>query len=514
MARLFLLVLASILGASTTPLTKSTPRSTPRSGLVTTAAPAAVIHAPSCEEQIDALELAAPTAEMEEWVDGLSEVVVHTRVEPVLYLSWPRNESEARAELEESRRPLRAVRDLVQAHRGDRVFLRSFALSDGYLFATEPGLARALSASLRLEDLFDAETIYRTRAGRTERLDRTGEGYVDASGEPARLRLNDRVLEEDGVAPIHVSLRGVRQQTGALRTLPLALSTRDAALELRFPDGTRRPALVTIEDGRTDVVCVGGDETTLAATLAHADRFAQRQARIAEAAKALVRERPRFDEPVNEPEGVQEDGRLRGAWLAAYQRGARTFTYRDVDYPVFDADGNASPPQVCVDFVFDAWERGGGNWYRSRGEEPGRTAGDVAFRGLPRRSIQGLLAYSADGEGVLQRHDVARRDRVALREGRRFARAMGRVADDIQEGDTLIIHGLREQDMRLHYHAVLVLEVEPISGVPMVVADNQGRPRLRTLTSALRAAPLRSIKYRLRPDFDALRGDALRHSHH
>ncbi len=163
------------------------------------------------------------------------------------------------------------------------------------------------------------------------------------------------------------------------------------------------------------------------------------------------------------------------------------------------------PPQVCIDFVFDTWERSEGTWYRPDGEAPRLTAGRVRFRGVPRRSIQQLLAH-ASTDARFERFDVGRGDRVALQEGRRFARAMARVADDVRPGDALVIYGLRLQDMRNHYHAVLVLEVEPMTGVPMTVADNQGRPHLRTLTSAMRAAPLRSIAHRVRVDFDALEG--------
>ena len=115
------------------------------------------------------------------------------------------------------------------------------------------------------------------------------------------------------------------------------------------------------------------------------------------------------------------------------------------------------------------------------------------------------LSYVRDEPGAgIERVDFARRDRVALARGRSFARAMGRIADDVREGDSLIIHGLRLQDGNMHYHAILVLEVEPITGVPMVVADNQGHPRIWNLRGAMAAAPLRSINHRLRVDYDAV----------
>lgn len=458
----------------------------------------------ACEARIDALALPAPSARLARYVDGLPEVVVETRVGHALYLSFPDATSPTRVELEAAGRPDRALRALVAS--ADRERLREAALVDGYFFAERPALARALSATVHLEDLFDAPAIHRARDGEITRLVRDAEGhYVDADGTRATLRLNDRVgVDAAELATArHLDLEVVRARTGALRAVPLAVGPSAAALELAFPDGTRRPALVRLEGAATEVSCVGGDAASLDATLVHAARFAARHARLVDAARALVRESPLFDEPVNEPEGVQEDGRLREAWLAAYGRGARTFTYRDHEYAVFDASGSPRPPEVCIDFVFDSWERGAGTWYRPRGEAPGLTAGAFRFRGVPRRSIQQLLAHT-EGDPAFDRLDVARDDRVALREGRRFARAMARLAGDVRPGDALVIHGLRSQDMRNHYHAVLVLEVEPITGVPMTVADNQGRPHLRTLTSAMRAAPLRSIAHRVRVDFDAL----------
>ncbi|MCA9608334.1 MAG: hypothetical protein KC619_22145 [Myxococcales bacterium] len=459
----------------------------------------------SCETQIEGLELDAPSPRLRRYLEGLPEVVVEARVGHALYLAFPEPTATSRTAIEHAARPDRVLRGLVAG--GDRARLREAALVDGYFFAERPALARALSSQVRLEALFDAPTIQRWRDGAQATLTRQPDGtYAEADGTRATLRLNDRVaIDAADLGPArHLDLEVVRQRTGALRTIPTALSADAAALDLVFPDGSRRAALVRLDRGATEVGCVGGDRATLRATLDDAARFAARQARITAAARALVRESPRFDEPVNEPEGVQEDGRLREAWLAAYGRGERTFTYRDHAYAVFDADGNPRPPQVCIDFVFDSWERSEGTWFRPAGEAPGRT-GAVRFRGVPRRSIQQLLEHSAT-DATFERLDVASADRVPLQESRRFARAMTRLADDVRPGDALVIYGLRLQDMRNHYHAVLVLEVEPMTGVPMTVADNQGRPHLRTLTSAMRAAPLRSIAHRVRVDFDALEG--------
>jgi hypothetical protein len=111
-----------------------------------------------------------------------------------------------------------------------------------------------------------------------------------------------------------------------------------------------------------------------------------------------------------------------------------------------------------------------------------------------------VLEYAADPTTPLLRYDIPPDDQVPLRNRERFARALAEHADQILAGDVLVIHGLREEDLERHYHTLLVLRTDPITGLPMVVADNAGRPRIRTVFSAMRSAPRRSIKHRLRLD--------------
>jgi hypothetical protein len=470
--------------------------------------PATRDAAPSCEERLAAAELQPLDEWQQAYLAGLPRVVVAARVVPVLYLERPAASVEPRAaalreRISSARNPRSTLHEIVPAHRGQRELLRDALLSQGYLFAERPEVARALVQELALEDLFDEPTIYRLRGSEVAALTRGRDGYVDEAGEPATLLLNDRVaVDRAELEPaLHVDLGLVRRESGALRTIPTGRGARDGALgfELTFPDGTTRPALV---DERGDVQCVGGDG--LEATLADARRFWERHDALVGAAQQMVDERLRFDEPIGEPVGVQEDGRLRLEWQLAYAAGRESFVYRDVEYPVFDARGRPVPPQVCVDFVVDSWERAGGVWFRGRGEAPGRTAGATDLSRVRRRNLAGLLAAAQDGAAPIDRYDVPERDRVALRQGDEFADALSREAGQLREGDALVIHGLRLQDGREHYHSVIVLETEPVTGVPMVVADNQGRPRVGTLSNAMRAAPLRAVKYRLRLDLARL----------
>ncbi|MFO0685843.1 MAG: hypothetical protein U0234_27540 [Sandaracinus sp.] len=507
--------------AARTPMPIPAPRD---AGVTTDAAQARAAEpptpvAPTCEMRIAERHLAAPSARHLAYVDSLPEVLVRAQIDPVLFLRWPdatppsAPTAALRRELDTAAHPTRALRDFLAAH-PSRALRREVLLEGGYFFSDRPALASALSAQVQLTTLFDAPRIYRSRDGVVDVLDRTDRdadepGYLEADGSLARLRLNDRVSESaDALAdPLGLDLEVVREETGALRTIPTAIGDDAAALDLVFPDGTRRPSLAVLANGRTEIACIGGAPETLDATRADASAFWARHHALVRAAQALVDEAPRFDEPMDEPEGVQEDGQLRGAWLAAYLAGETTFVYGTVEYPVFDEQGRPIPPEVCIDFVLDAWQRGGGTWFRGEGEAPGRTHGslDLAPAGpLPRRSLENLLDY-ASGEGaVLDRFDVESENLVPLARGAAYAHAIARSADAFREGDALVVYGLRLQDMRNHHHALLVLRTDPMTGVPMVVADNQGRPALRTLTSAMQAAPLRSIAHRLRLDLVAL----------
>ena len=147
-----------------------------------------------------------------------------------------------------------------------------------------------------------------------------------------------------------------------------------------------------------------------------------------------------------------------------------------------------------------------GYWYRPRGQRPGRTEGQLNFsiiKGLYKRQVPSVLAVGAEEDSPLARYDIPRPDRQPLKKWRRFARALAKHTDHLIEGDGLIIHGLREEDLQEHFHTLLILRTDPLTGMPIRVADNAGRPKIRTLAMAMRNAPRRSIKYRIRVDFEA-----------
>ena len=71
-------------------------------------------------------------------------------------------------------------------------------------------------------------------------------------------------------------------------------------------------------------------------------------------------------------------------------------------------------------------------------------------------------------------------------------------------GDIVSILGLRD-DEKYHYHSFFVYKADPVSGMPIWLAGNAGRPRLRSWQGELLSAPRRSIHSRIRPRSSWLR---------
>ena len=469
----------------------------------------------TCEDKIAKILDLKISSSIQRYEKMLPYVILNTNVVPLIYITnpkksdntKPRGISNALGNVPSVRK---AIGNLKKKYNEDKNMLREIFLADGYFFDDRTHVAPAMSREITLRDLFDDPVIYRLRGNRLSTLTFKNGEYMDPEGIPSTLRLGDRVSKEISslYPPLHLDAAFIKQNTGAVRIIVEKRFENGAAITLRFPSGETRPALVRIEDNQTTIDCIGGDPATLSKSLEAAKKFFERHERVVASAERLVAERPLFDEPQDEGEEVQEDGELRLAWKEAYRNRQKTFWYREIEYSVFDRKGNPVPPEVCVDFIIDTWERAAGTWYTPRGTRPARTEGEIDFyalEGLSRRYISSILDYARREESPFSRYDVPRRDWAPLENRRIFARKLAKHADAFQEGDLLVIHGLREEDMEEHYHTVLVLKTDPVTGIPTRIADNQGRPRISTLVQAMRAAPKRSVKYRLRLDYDQMR---------
>lgn len=405
-------------------------------------------------------------------------------------------------------------------HRADPAALRALLLREGYLYATEPRDALAMVTALELPDLFAESEIWLARGKEQHRLVRVVEGrgrrqvtsYRHAGGSQdgrrADIIFGDRVAvtREALDAPLHRDLRALAEEIGFDRARVLYRTEGALIAELRF-EADSRPVLVEAvleADGAAlRLGCLAADAATRAAVEAGQRATAWRRralARMRQAVGDLVGDALRFDRPEGE-EGPDRDGHLRPVWLDAYLRGRESFQVDEKSYPVFDAAGKAWPPQVCVDFVLESYERASGTWFSPRGAKPERVKGRLDFDETGVKNRRGVIAF---GDFVESRPDLFsfRRfqgeERIPFGERERFFQFLVDHADEVRPGDVVAIHGLK-RDERIHQHAILVEWVDPVTGFPAGLADQMKRPRRRTWEGIMAEAPKRSLYYRARP---------------
>jgi hypothetical protein len=231
---------------------------------------------------------------------------------------------------------------------------------------------------------------------------------------------------------------------------------------------------------------------------ARAKRHGLAQARLLAAVKQQVDEALPFDEPKTE-EG-QQDGKLRPEWRQAYFEGRSSFEFNGDRYSVFDTLGRPRPPQVCIDFVLDTFERAGGSWWQPRDSKRERS-GRLAFddRALEnRRSVESFLDFARSHTEAFEVYDVPAQERVPLRDRGQFFQSIYRLRSELRRGDIVAILGPRD-DEKLHYHSFLIVGSDPLSGMPTELAANAGRPRIRSWEGEMQNAPKRSVLSRVRP---------------
>jgi hypothetical protein len=212
-----------------------------------------------------------------------------------------------------------------------------------------------------------------------------------------------------------------------------------------------------------------------------------------------VEEALRFDRP----EGIKtadQDGRLRPGWLFAYKHGQTQFSYEEHSYPVYDSEGRAWPPQVCVDFVLDTFERASGTWFCSKRESPERIIGKVDFdsAGITnRRSVLAFEQFANEHGELFEARRIPSEERIQFQFRTRFFNYLLDHADDFRDADVVAIQG-RKKDGLIHQHAILIESLDPVTGFAYGLADQMKRPRRRTWEGIMAEAPLRALLYHVR----------------
>jgi hypothetical protein len=391
--------------------------------------------------------------------------------------------------------PLRAeerLRLTLRRHWRDYPALRSLLLRQGYVYSEDPDEAAALVKSLELAKLFDDREIWLERGRTRHRLERHAGRqpeyrYTDGPlrGNAAELLWGDRVSREvaDLERPLHRDLRPLAAELGFDRTRVLRYGERALVAELRFGSEWVR-ALLESSGSELRLGCLDAPAELRRRVAAWQQANAAHRrslGKLREAVTTLVAEKLPFDRPRGAKDHLS-DGKLRPTWLWAYRSGQLGFSYEQEGYLVFDDAGRPKPPEMCVDFVLDAFERAAGTWFEPLGRKPGRVVGALDFDALGIGNRAGVLAFGKFAESkpaLFEFRRIPEAERVPFGERARFFAYLLEHADEFRPGDVVAIQGIK-RDGNIHQHAILVESADPVTGFPYGLADQMKWPRRRT----------------------------------
>jgi hypothetical protein len=487
---------------------------------------AAIAPAPAPDADLDACRaridtLAGPDLPGAPAFDARrAEIFGRARGEPMVFVREPQPTPDDRlspAQLASRRAfdkgtPGARLGRLLANHRRDPEGLRALVLREGYAYTPEPLDALDLVTAVHLTELFAEPEIWIQRGGDTRRLRRetknreTTYRYLDGplAGHAADLLFGDRVAlrEEELAAPLHRDLRALADVIGFDRAKIERRTEAGLVASLRFGTEWAR-ALLPSHGASLELGCLAEDRAHRDAVAAARDAGGARRRALVRMHDTIAHELDeafRFDRPEGE-KSPDHDGEMRPVWASAYLSGRQSFEYLGTKLPVFDPAGNAWPPEVCVDFVLDTFERTSGSWFRPRGGALGREPGRLAFDETRKHNLRGVIAFGKFAEEEPELFDVRRfkgKERIEFRERSRYFQFLVDNADDVRPGDVVAIHGMK-RDNRIHQHAILVEWADPITGFPGGLADQMKRPRRRTWEGIMAEAPLRSLLFRARP---------------
>jgi hypothetical protein len=442
-----------------------------------------------------------------------AELLARAKAEPVLFLDAP-HATHVRSDLARWRDrlyrvgvPWQVIGEVFARFRGDPTELRQIVLTEGYVYADKPDLAALLASGLSLSRLYTEREVEVTRGAHTWRAVRKRGDYVWAdgpeAGQPAKIWLFDRIaLPGETLGPSkHVAVGNLHERLGASR-IDVDHVTGDAVVATLEYGEHRVPALLSVEQGQLELACeVIAPEAR--ESIEAARSIARRRQRVVDRLRAAVSEQVGEGLPFDEPrtEEGQQDGRLRQNWRDAYFMGRSVFEFNGDQYLVFGPGGIPRIPQVCVDFITDTWERMADTRWAKRSEGRRRYVGRLDFDALSienRRSVDKLIDFAFEHSTWFDLMLIPEGERVAFANRGAFFRRLLELRAEFRPGDVVAILGPRDDD-RLHYHSFFILQNDPLTAMPTLLAGNAGRPRIRSWEGEMQNAPRRSIVARIRP---------------
>ncbi len=450
-----------------------------------------------------------------------AELLARTKGEPLVFVRAPAHAPSKSAPVRGYRRALESARfpwDWVgridERLRYTPRIARQVFLKSGYLYAERPDLGVALADRMKLDHLFDEPRLSIERG--SERLEVTRDrkrGYLYASGpdsgKPARLLLFDRVgvVGEDLGPNIGRDVRTLAHELGFERMKIVRISDEHILTELRYGSVWVKSVLRS-EGPRVSLECEIPPPQGNDSLARERHRIAKRE-RVLSAFRSSMLAQIEDELPFDEPrrEWGQQDGHLRFHWLLAYTNNEDHYFFNNDRYPVFTPKGQPAPPQVCIDFITETLERATGTHFRPRGVKPGRERGGVDFDellGPRRRQVTTFLDYAKERKDLFEFESLSVKNQTPFTFKHQFYRHLARDANLYPPGTIVVIRGYAPWDFFSvpHYHTFFVYESDPVTGVPMLLSGNAGKPRVQTWESVMSRAPGRAIRFRIHPKID------------
>ncbi len=394
---------------------------------------------------------------------------------------------------------------------GRYVFLR-----EGYFYTDHPGAARVLSKGIKLRHLFTEADLWIERGSQRFTVKKDPNiGYVYTSGpekgQQAQLYLFDRVgvKGQDYGPPLHLDVRELAHRQGVDQMKIEHLGIDHVVADLRYEDQWVK-TLLSRDGAKLEVDCQWV-EPERRAEVGRARDISYRRAAVMRSLRRAILKQVQTKLPFDEPktEVGQQDGELRRRWYQAYIGGKKRYRFNGDQYEVFDKQGNPLVPQVCIDFITETMERASGMHFRPRGEELGLQKGAIDFGAIlegSRRSEKVLRDFARDNPERFTIKNWYLGDWVKYEKVWAFFRWIRERKEEFRPGDIVIIRGRAPWDhyREEHTHTFFVYESDPVTGMPMRLAGNSGRPRIIGWDDEMLRAPKRSIRHRIRPNSEWL----------
>lgn len=414
--------------------------------------------------------------------------------------------------LAETKYPWDAMKQMLPKFQGRPQMGRAVLLRDGYLYAERPGMAQALVGLVSAEHLFGHDHIWIQRGEQTFHARRHKGRYYftdgPSEGEEVRLLLLDRIGHGDPPERSFVrDFRSLRYRMHFDRADVRHMTETEVVANLHYGD-VEVPTLLSAKGARLEHQCeVANASVRKVIEAARAERVRRENvvAVLRHSMQLQIADQLPFDEPRREW-GFQLDGKLRGNWLYAYLEGRSSYAFNGDRYFVFNKRGQVLIPQVCVDFLTDTFERASGTWWAPKGNPPERVVGALDYEPMnvleraKLRRIPGFLAYARENPDKFEVTDVPVRERIPLGKRRSFTEYLRKHQDDYRAGDIVMIRGKVPWDpSEMHYHSFFIYESDPITGTPIALVGNAGRPTVRYWETEAKRTPKREIWHRIRP---------------